>query len=103
MPISALTNVTSDYIKAAANKETKLQEKNQEFGKVFDAALGLINEANSLENAAESEEIKFALGYSDNTHDLMAAMTKASLALQYTVAVRDRAMEAYKEIMNMQI
>ena len=36
-------------------------------------------------------------------HDLAAAMTKAQLALQYTVAVRDKAMAAYKEIMQMQV
>ncbi len=103
MAINALTNITSDYIKAAANNATKLQEKNEDFGAVFNAALGLINETNEMETAAKSEEIKFALGYSENTHDLAAAMTKAQLALQYTVAVRDRAMQAYKEIMQMQV
>ena len=28
---------------------------------------------------------------------------KANMALQYTVAIRDKALEAYKEIMNMQV
>ena len=101
--INALTNITSDYIKAAANNATKLQEKNEDFGAVFNAALGLINETNDMETAAKSEEIKFSLGYSENTHDLAAAMTKAQLALQFTVAVRDKAMQSYKEIMQMQV
>ncbi|MDE6064303.1 MAG: flagellar hook-basal body complex protein FliE, partial [Lachnospiraceae bacterium] len=52
---------------------------------------------------AENEKIKFALGETENTHDLTIAMQKASTALQYTVAIRDRLLEAYKEIMNMQI
>lgn len=103
MAIQALNYVTSDYIKQAVNDSTKLEDKNKDFSKVFDAAVNMLNEANTLENQAETEEIKFALGYSDNTHDLAAAMTKAQLALQYTVAVRDKAMESYKEIMNMQI
>ena len=103
MAIDALTNITSDYIKAAANNATKLQEKNEDFGAVFNAALGLVNETNDMETLAKSEEIKFALGYSENTHDLAAAMTKASLALSYTVAVRDKALAAYKEIMQMQV
>ena len=101
--IDVLTNVTSDYIKAAANAPTKLQAKNEDFGTVFKAAMGLVNETNDMETLAKSEEIKFALGYSENTHDLAAAMTKAQLALQYTVAVRDKAMAAYKEIMQMQV
>ena len=51
----------------------------------------------------EDEEIKFALGETENTHDLTIAMQKASTALQYTVAIRDKLLEAYKEIMQMQI
>jgi flagellar hook-basal body complex protein FliE len=52
---------------------------------------------------AENAEIAFALGEVDNTHDLTIALQKASTALQYTIAVRDKFLEAYKEIMNMQI
>ena len=39
----------------------------------------------------------------DSTHDLTIAMQKAETALQYTVAVRDKLLDAYKEIMQMQI
>ena len=55
------------------------------------------------ENNAEEEEIKFALGESTNTHELLVAQEKANIALSYTVAVRDKVIDAYKEIMNMQI
>ena len=57
----------------------------------------------SLQNKAEEAEIQFALGQSDNTHDLLIAETKASVALQYTVAVRDKLIDAYKELMQMQV
>ena len=43
------------------------------------------------------------LGYATNTHDLNAIQEKADIALNYTIAVRDKMIEAYKEIMNMQI
>ena len=49
------------------------------------------------------QEILFALGESDSTHDLTIALEKASTALQYTVAIRDRVLEAYKELMQIQI
>ena len=52
---------------------------------------------------AENEQIKWALGESENTHDLSIALGKASTALSYTVAVRDKFLEAYKEIMQIQI
>ena len=63
----------------------------------------MIKETNQLSNEAEVEEINFALGYSDNTHDLQIAQEKANIALQYTIAVRDRFLESYQSIMNMQM
>ena len=54
-------------------------------------------------NTAEEKEIQFALGEAENTHDLLAAKTKALTALQYTAAVRDKIIDAYKELMQMSI
>ncbi len=85
-----------------------LMGKNEEAnGTVFESflntAINNINTTNSYLSNAENEEIKFALGETENTHDLTIALQKASTALQYTVAVRDKLLEAYKEIMQMQI
>ena len=80
-------------------------EKENGFFEMADSlieTLGL-DETNELQNTAESLEIQFALGQSSNTHDLLIAQTKASVALQYTVAVRNKMLDAYKEIMQMQI
>ena len=43
------------------------------------------------------------MGLTEHAHDLTIARNKASTALTYTVAVRDKVLEAYKEIMNMQM
>ena len=53
-------------------------------------------------NAAEEEEIKYALGESDSIHDLQIAQQKANVSLQYTVAVRNAFVQGYKELMNLQ-
>ena len=63
----------------------------------------MVEETNDLHNQAESAMIQFALGKSENTHDLLIAQSKANVALQYTVAVKDKLQEAYREIMQMQI
>jgi len=73
------------------------------FDAVLNSAINSINETNGYISDMENEEIRFALGETENTHDLTIAMQKASTAIQYTVAVRDKLLEAYKEIMNMQI
>ena len=76
-------------------------------GTMFEAFLNTavdnLKTTNSYLSDAENEEIKFALGETENTHDLTIALQKASTALQYTVAVRDKVLEAYRELMNMQI
>ena len=76
------------------------KEDNSAFGILFDSAVNMIKETNDYSNAAQEEEIKYALGESDSIHDLQIAQQKANISLQYTVAVRDAFMSGYKEIMN---
>jgi len=73
------------------------------FDSILNSAIDNINTTNSYLSDAENAEISFALGETESTHDLMIALQKASTALQYTVAVRDKVLDAYKEIMQMQI
>lgn len=103
MDISALTNVSSNVIQSAVEKNQAAQPKEESFDSIFSNALNMVNETNDYQNSAESAEIQFALGESTSTHDLMIAQEKANIALSYTVAVRDKVLDAYKEIMNMQI
>lgn len=76
-------------------------------GSLFEAflnsAIDNIKTTNGYLSKAEDEELKFAMGETENFHDLTIALQKASTALQYTVAVRDRLLDAYKELMQMQI
>lgn len=101
--ISSLLQVRSPYVENAALSSVNLDSEDRGFSGVFQSALDMLNETSDLQNQAESEEIKFALGLADNTHDLQIAQEKANIALQFTVAVRDKVIEGYKEIMNMQI
>jgi flagellar hook-basal body complex protein FliE len=103
--ITRLRNVSSGVIA----QEAKTAPTNDEntypgnFGSVFQTAVDNINTTNSYLSDAEDEEINWALGKSANSHDLAIALQKASTSLQYTVAVRDKLLAAYKEIVNMQI
>ncbi|MCI9123259.1 MAG: flagellar hook-basal body complex protein FliE [Eubacterium sp.] len=102
-----ITNVagTAEAAFQAAQERFRVaaQENNEDFETVFQSALGMVNETNDLHNQAKSAMIQFALGESDNTHDLLIAQSKANVALQYTVAVKDKLIEGYREIMQMQI
>ncbi len=73
------------------------------FDNLFNSAIEMYKETDSLQNAAEQAEIDFSLGYATSTHDLAIAQQKANISLQYTVKVTNKFLEAYKELMNMQI
>ena len=72
------------------------------FDALLNSAIGMVKETENYSNAAEEAELAYALGLNDNVTDLMIAQTKANVSLQYTVAVRNAVVEAYKEIMQLQ-
>ena len=101
--MTAVTGIDSanSLYKTAPKRGGGDPNNSNDFGTVFDAALNLVDETNTLQNNAE--QVKFALGLSDNTHDMMIAAQKAKIALQYTNAIRTNVIQAYQTIMNMQI
>ena len=100
--LSGTTGVSQSLLSGLTTDTTGQVEGNL-FETFLNSAMDNINTTNSYLSDRENEEIKFALGETENTHDLMIALQKASTALQYTVAVRDKILEAYKELMQMQI
>lgn len=106
LDITALYNVSSGAVKEAAkNAPTNRTDtySDKSFNSLLTTAVDNINTTNSYLSDAENEEIKWALGETENTHDLTIALQKASTALQYTVAIRDKLLEAYRELMQMQV
>ncbi len=57
----------------------------------------------SLQSAADGAATGVATGSLTDLHQFTAASTKASLAVELTVALRNRAVDAYQEIMRMQV
>lgn len=104
--------MTSDYVnkvlgtsndKIGSSSKTEKTDTAEAFSSMLDSAMKLLDETNTLANNADTAQMNFAMGYSDNTHDLVIAQQKASLSLQYTVAIKNQLLSSYKEIMNMQI
>ena len=103
MDITALHNVTSEYLKNVVDASQQVHVEDESFDNVLQSAMDMINEANYLQNKSEGAEMEFMLGYSTNPHALMAVQEKADIALNYTMTVKDKVLDAYKELMNMQI
>ncbi|HEX5096849.1 MAG TPA: flagellar hook-basal body complex protein FliE [Acidimicrobiia bacterium] len=71
-----------------------------DFGNVVVNALESLN---ALQSKSDNLAVKAATGDLSDVHDYMIASTEASLATEFTVAIRNRAVEAFNEIMRMQI
>ncbi|WP_438432438.1 flagellar hook-basal body complex protein FliE [Gorillibacterium sp. sgz500922] len=71
-----------------------------QFGDMLNNALSKINEAQ-----AESDKLttSFIQGQTTDIHALMIAQEKVSLGLELTVQARNKMIEAYQEIMRMQM
>jgi flagellar hook-basal body complex protein FliE len=70
------------------------------FGNALSSGLDNLQQ---LQNTADSYALQAADGTLTNVHDYMIAATKASVATDLTVAVRNKALESFQQIMQMQV
>ena len=68
------------------------------FASAIADSLGRVND---LQIDKENMIAAFASGETENVHELMISLQKAGLALKMTSAVRNKVMEAYKELSKM--
>jgi flagellar hook-basal body complex protein FliE len=64
---------------------------------------GGLDHLNQVQGKADDLALQAATGQLQNPHDYLIASTQASLATDLTVAVRNKALEAFTEIMRMSV
>jgi flagellar hook-basal body complex protein FliE len=79
---------------------TQGSEKGAGFGDILKDAISTVNE---LQKQSDQEIQKLMTGESQDLHTTVIAMQKADLSFQMMMQVRNKIMEAYQEIMRMQI
>ncbi|MCT4613045.1 MAG: flagellar hook-basal body complex protein FliE [Clostridia bacterium] len=73
------------------------------FEDFYNAAMSTVNNANNLEIKANKLAEDFIAGKHDNIHSVVIAQEKANIAIQFTSEVRNKVLDAYNEIMRMQV
>ena len=64
---------------------------------------GFLKDVNHLQHNAEEMSENLVKGDVENIHQVMVAMNQAQTSFQWMMEMRNKIMEAYKEIMKMQV
>jgi flagellar hook-basal body complex protein FliE len=84
--------------------EISKPETRREIATPFGTVLkGMIGDINSLQHQADQAIAKVQLGNTGSIHEAMIALEKADISFRTMMQVRNKILEAYQEIMRMQV
>ncbi|MCK5686930.1 flagellar hook-basal body complex protein FliE [bacterium] len=95
-----VSNVGIQNLGGYSNSNNYGQDKRADFKSVITEHLSKVS---SMESSADQKMQDFVVGKNDNLHEIIVAGEKAKLALEFTVEMRNKVVNAYKEIMRMPI
>ncbi|MGR3301054.1 MAG: flagellar hook-basal body complex protein FliE [Candidatus Scalindua sp.] len=75
----------------------------QSGGSFKETVSNFVNEVNDLQVKAGESVENFATGKVENVHEVMIAMSKAEISFKFMMETRNKLVDAYKEIMRMQV
>src|SRR4051812_21920765 len=70
------------------------------FGKLFHQAVDRVEQ---LQSTGQEKVDRFMRGEDQEVHDLVLSVQRADLAFEYFMQMRNKAVQAYQEIMRMQM
>jgi flagellar hook-basal body complex protein FliE len=104
MSIDPISTVAGPALLAGADPLTGTQDvgaaaNGADFGSLLANGIDALQ---GLQTKSDNLALRAATGDLTDVHDYIIASTEANLATQLTVAVRDKALDAFNEIMRMQ-
>lgn len=100
MRIDPLTNIYNSMSVKGVIDEEYMKPEQTTFGDVLKDAVSKVND-DQIKSSQMKQDL--LLGRIDNPHDVLIQAEKASLSLQTLMSVRTKIVDAYKEIMRIQI
>lgn len=100
---TGLDKISNIYETPLKNTKDSNVGSSEGFNSIFDASLNMINETNAYQQEAKQLQLDFASGKTDDILEVTLAQQKAMSALSFTVQVTNKLVDAYKEIMQIQL
>lgn len=98
-PIQSLTTL-ADLTKSAGTTSTATATTSIPFQTMFENAVSNVQDTGA---ALDKELTGLATGQTDDLHNIVIASSKATLSVELLVQLRDKALNAYNEVMNMNV
>ncbi|EGA89015.1 flagellar hook-basal body protein FliE [Planococcus donghaensis MPA1U2] len=95
-----ISGIQTPFIQNQLFNNVKPENKVEGFGQIFKDAL---QEVSAAQNESDKLTNQLITGEVQDVHEVMIASQKASLSLQMTMQVRNKVVEAYQEVMRMQV
>ncbi|PAQ15878.1 flagellar hook-basal body complex protein FliE [Bacillaceae bacterium SAOS 7] len=102
MAIEAIQGV-SPFIKTNEIENSKKVSPSEAQENFASTLKNSINELNKVETKSTQMTDKLIRGENVDLHQVLIASQKASVSMQFTMEVRNKVVEAYQEIMRMQM
>lgn len=102
MPLGGMNSINPPSLESTPNISSGdgAQKAGTDFSKFLSDALSQVD---ALQTNADAASLQLATGKVQDMSEVMVALEKANLALSLTVSVRDKVIDAYNQVMRMQI
>ncbi|MEK7395232.1 MAG: flagellar hook-basal body complex protein FliE [Fibrobacterota bacterium] len=88
---------------APAPVPNKIQVHDGRVASFEDTLKGFLGDVNSMQNEADASIEKFVSGEIKDVHQVMAAVSEAKTSFNLMLEIRTKTLDAYQELMRMQV
>lgn len=104
MPFNQSRVINSTNIQPLSQKQTQNNAiTNNEDNKFASILKSAINHVNKIEHEANKKTELMAMNKIEDLHDVMITAQKASITIEAAVQIQQKAIDAYNELMRMQV
>ena len=99
--INKVNGLTPQILPDGEKKAQQTQKSNQ--GDFLNTLNGFLKDVNQIQKESGESVEKLASGDITNIHDVMVAVEKASVSFELMMEIRNKVIEAYREVMRTQV
>jgi flagellar hook-basal body complex protein FliE len=95
-----IVNNSVPHTASAGKSQGEAKSSDKTFGSIL---VDNLREVHKLQTGADKAIANVMLNNTGSIHEAMIAMEKAGIAFQTTITIRNKMLEAYQEVMKMQV